>query len=440
MEKTKIVLALSVLGLVSSILAIEGYTLRPYSNKNTVGFVHPYFKSQADLFSQNQTSAQHQVRVGDDLVVDIWTTNMQRDSLQVTMSVAKFVMYSTMIHLESRDLFEWTDKVIKFWPAWGQNGKENITIGQLFSNSACVPVFPRIQLSDFAIGGPTTNLRLALETAAPTSAPNPGLNNTNPVDGCRIGQDYGYSPIAIGFIWNFLVSFIDPLGRDGVTYVQNEIVPLLSHQLDSDDQPIEFYFGMTPDSPLNARVVSRVPGQSFSHADPDYFKLIGLALTPGTVQFEGLFNPYEMAANDALVNNPYTRGFVLPAAWLYTNANSLCHLARVFSKFGLVDFGHLFATPGAIFRDTKTVFNGEDFTTFQTRTYAQSGMFKSNSEFQIGSENAFGHDGLGGSLVFTDINRLLTFSLLTSVNSDTPDYQQISPINKLLVDNINRLL
>ena len=79
-----------------------------------------------------------------DLVVDAWAGRMgpkdgrpvTEDSLFLSFSTTKGIA-STLIHmLAERGLIDYDEPVAKYWPAFGQNGKDRLTIAQMMSHQA----------------------------------------------------------------------------------------------------------------------------------------------------------------------------------------------------------------------------------------------------------------------------------------------------------------
>ncbi|MEM9444611.1 MAG: serine hydrolase domain-containing protein [Verrucomicrobiota bacterium] len=83
---------------------------------------------------------------------------MVHDSLCLWMSSSKPIGAVAMAQLWERDLFSLDDEVAKYWPEFGQNGKESITIRQLLTHTG------GFRLADQAIHCP--NMKEALEQVA----------------------------------------------------------------------------------------------------------------------------------------------------------------------------------------------------------------------------------------------------------------------------------
>lgn len=65
-------------------------------------------------------------------------------------SVTKALTALVMLTLYDRGRFSFEDPVIKYWPEFGQNGKEAITIAQIMSHRAGIPDGPQISTAQMA--------------------------------------------------------------------------------------------------------------------------------------------------------------------------------------------------------------------------------------------------------------------------------------------------
>lgn len=91
------------------------------------------------------------------LLVDAWAGKMgpqdarpvQPDTLFSSFSTTKGVA-ATALHIQAdRGLIDYDAPVAKYWPAFGKNGKERITVAQAMSHQAGLHAMPRPMLADF---------------------------------------------------------------------------------------------------------------------------------------------------------------------------------------------------------------------------------------------------------------------------------------------------
>jgi CubicO group peptidase (beta-lactamase class C family) len=109
-----------------------------------------------NLSGKVQDLVQHQISTGEQLgvqvcayrygepVVDLWAGTMgshddrpvQADSLFLSFSTTKGVAALALHMLADRGLLDYDAPVTKYWPAFGQNGKEKVTVAQAMSHQA----------------------------------------------------------------------------------------------------------------------------------------------------------------------------------------------------------------------------------------------------------------------------------------------------------------
>lgn len=416
-----------------------------FERPNALGQVHPDFLAHAERFARNQTSAQHVVKVGGCTVVDIWTRGteltpniMNNNSLTVTMSVAKFLFTVTMAHAEDNGYFEWKDKISKHWPAFAQNGKEDITIGQWASNGACFPALSLpITWDNIQNGADLTPIRLAIELSPTTSKHIAAFNYVNPADGCTPEVNYGYPAILKGWVWYFLMEKLT--GKNGIEYFQTEVAP----NLPEADTNV-FKWGMSPLDPDNARVANFIDNQqpyptTYPQVSADGAQLFATVQIPGTVLMMSTLNPVQLAGIVQLPNSPYTRNLFLPAAFGFTNARTLANIAVYFANEGKIG-NTRFIGKNAIKRATKSVFIGRDFILTSEKNQLLSGVVGTLLPYLNMGKKGFGHSGLGGSIVYVDEDRELTVSYLTNYNTNSAPRHALPFLTEDIIDSINQVL
>ena len=77
-------------------------------------------------------------------IIDIWggfsskekTKEWEQNTLANVWSTTKGVAAITLAHAYENDLIDYDEKVCEYWPEFGCNGKEEITVGMLLSHQA----------------------------------------------------------------------------------------------------------------------------------------------------------------------------------------------------------------------------------------------------------------------------------------------------------------
>jgi len=115
----------------------------------THGFVAPGFENVQKMFEQNLRSGQELqaqlcVYVGGKLMVDLWgsvTPNdgFTGDSLINAFSSSKSLTAIAMAKLVEKGFLDYDETISKYWPEFGSEGKNHITVAQLMRHEAGLP-------------------------------------------------------------------------------------------------------------------------------------------------------------------------------------------------------------------------------------------------------------------------------------------------------------
>ncbi|KAK6739124.1 hypothetical protein RB195_020912 [Necator americanus] len=148
------------------------------------------------------------------LVVDLWggyadkscNRRWNEDTITTIFSCTKSVAAICVAILVDRGLCNYGDKVVKYWPEFGQNGKEDINIQMILAHKAGLPYFePALTLADL-----TDGLRMAtiVEQEAPKFLP---------------GTRTAYHPLTYGWLVDQIFCRIDPKHRTVGQFFREEI-------------------------------------------------------------------------------------------------------------------------------------------------------------------------------------------------------------------------
>ena len=109
------------------------------------GTVAPGYEPVKEMFTDNfrkgrEESAQLCVYVGEEKVVDIWASttipSYTADTLTNVFSSTKNLTAIAMAIMQERGLIEYGAKIAEYWPEFGQNGKEEVTVADLMRHEA----------------------------------------------------------------------------------------------------------------------------------------------------------------------------------------------------------------------------------------------------------------------------------------------------------------
>lgn len=167
-------------------------------------------------------------------VVDLWGGKRdgltgepwQEDTLVLVFSTTKGLAAICIALAHSRGWLDYEQKIATYWPEFAQNGKANITVSQLLSHQAGLPVIDQT---------------LSLESLADLDGLARVLARQKPLWPAGIRQ--AYHAVSLGFYMGEIIRRVDPQHRTLGRFFQEEI----AHPLG-----LEFYIGL-PESVPNER-------------------------------------------------------------------------------------------------------------------------------------------------------------------------------------------
>lgn len=324
-------------------------------------------------------------------IVDLWggyrdseaTSPWTEDTLVLVFSTTKGVAAASMAHAQSHGLFEYDDRVVEHWPAFGEHGKDSITIRELLGHRAGVAAIGReLRPSDISNRGAFLDRLAAKE---PDWEP---------------GTRHGYHAFSLGWYESELLRRTDPAGRRLPTYLEEE----LRSPLD-----VEFYIGL-PDGVDRDRV-----------ADIEPFSLLDVVRTVGSFPPRlvlSLANPRSLStralspfdmSTPAELNDPAWRTLEIPAG------NGIGQVRDIAKLYGdLATGGETIGLDETTYEELTSKpappTGGPIDVVLKTETAYSVGFWKPFDGFSFGSPAAFGAPGAGGSFAFGDPDRKLGFA------------------------------
>ena len=292
------------------------------------------------------------------LVVDLWGGWFDREyqqpydnnTLQLVFSTTKGLVAVAAALCVQRGLLDYSALVTKYWPEYGQNGKENTTVADVLSHRAGLPV-DSVSFEDYLNW---TTMIHSLEQQRPRWPP---------------GSAHGYHALTYGWLAGELVRRVDPKRRTLGQFIQEEIADVVA---------MEFYVGL--------------PSEFESRVSPITLSLSDLQTMNETTQ-----NVY------GNFNDPRVHQAEIPAANGITNARSVARLYA--SLIGELDGGRRprllkeSILNRAITSNTPT---GEIDYIFQTPlSNFGMGFWLFDQTYPIQGSTAFGHAGNFDALLFS---------------------------------------
>ncbi len=344
------------------------------------GHCAPEFAHVRDVFQKSfddgdEVGANVAVTVDGNLVVNLWGGHRdearvmpwREDTLVCTMSVSKGITALAALILVDRGKLQLQERVAAYWPEFGQAGKEDITVQQLLSHMAALPVAERAP-NGAALGW--NELVRALEQQAPLWEP---------------GTRGIYHPTTYGHLVGELVQRVS--GRDIAEFVRDEI----AHPLGA-----EFIFGCN--AAEQARVAPPIPNPLNHHAKRNLNSDLAAEI-------------YRLLGDEprAVLLRPDFCKFVFPSASGVSNAHSLARIFAALASGGSAG-GTTLLRPETLEAATREQWFDDILITEDRYRVALGFLLNGGIAYYGPNPRAFGSAGSGGYTVFADPDRRLSFA------------------------------
>jgi CubicO group peptidase (beta-lactamase class C family) len=363
------------------------------------GHVAPGFEEVRRAFAGNfqrygELGAACSVWLRGELVVDLWggyrdrerRHPWQRDTLVPVFSTTKGISALVLALAHSRGLFDYDERICRYWPEFAQNGKESITVRQLLAHQAGLCALD-VSLNAELLADLD---RLAGVLARQRPAWTPGTRQ-------------GYHGISLGFYQNELLRRVDPKRRSIRQYFQEEIAGPLN---------LEFHYGVPANLPAErvAELQDMAVWQFFLHFRRVSWRFLAAAARKRTLTFQALRNP-RFARPSQIFAPEYAR-VELPSSNGIGEARSIARLFAIFAAGGKElklrpnTFAELVApaAPPA---------GGNFDLVLRRETNYALGFSKPSRTLPFSTNpQAFGAAGIGGSFAFADPAAQLGYAYL----------------------------
>jgi CubicO group peptidase (beta-lactamase class C family) len=367
------------------------------------GTVAEGFEPVRDAFeenfrSRNDVGAAFSAYVGDRRVADLWGGAARpgepwaEDTLVLAFSVAKGLTAFVMQLLAERGQLDIDLPVAHYWPEFARHGKGEVTVRQVLTHTAGVPLIPGYW-PWISLDKPDAYLDLRRIVKGLEDAP----LQWEP------GTDMAYHSTTYGWLLGEVVRRIT--GKTLGGYLHDEVaVPL----------GLQMWIGTPPE--VHGRVATLIPDPAY---DSDmFYEHLSPDLPGGQTAFLGRERRFGEAVLHTY-NNPSMWQAESPAANGIMDARSLARLYALLANGGELDGVRLVSEAsvaewGSLQVDQKDRYDGRDFR-------IALGFIKSSSWYRMGpTDDAFGDPGMGGAVGYADPVRRLSFAF-------TPNRMLFSP-------------
>ncbi|CAF1459091.1 unnamed protein product [Adineta steineri] len=367
-----------------------------FTDYNIVGTTAHGWEFVRDLFLENfikekDLGASIAVYYQGNPVVDLiggWFDESQtkpydNDTLQLVFSTTKGIVAMAVAICVQQGLLDYSALVTKYWPEYGQNGKENTTVADILSHRAGLPYVssPVDQYTNW------TAMIHELEEQQPLWVP---------------GTTHGYHSITYGWLAGELVRRVDPKKRSFGQFVKDEI---------TTPTQTEFHIGLPPD--MQHRVSLVVPQLDIKN-----------------ILNESMLTYFE------IWNDPKIHQAEIPNAIGMSTAWSIARLYAAFIGNVKNKFGQRLIEDEFMRRAIKsnTPANEIDLV-FQYYSVFAMGFHRYDYALPAYGPDVFGHHGAGGSIGFAAPSKNLTFAYVMNRIQTNPAII-IDPRMQLMLDQI----
>jgi len=359
--------------------------------RTIAGPVRPGFEAVREAFVENferreELGAACCVYHRGEKVVDLWGgirnqatgEPWEEDTMALVHSTTKGMAGLAMALAHSRGLYAYDERVSNYWPEFGQQGKERITIRQLLSHQAGL----------FALDErPTRSLvadpdRLAVVLARQKPAWPPGTRQA-------------YHAITLGFYESELLRRVDPGHRTLGRFFQDEIATPLG---------LDFYIRLPEEIPDSRLAPLHRSGMAAAIVHMPL--RLTLAVMNPRSRFRRALQGSELPEQSEHV---YARNQEVPAGGGVGTARALARGFGVFATGGK-ELGLREETLRELMAPAVPPARGFRDACLKVEIRLSLGFEKPGPEHPFAHPSAFGHPGTGGSLGFADPHAQVGFA------------------------------
>jgi CubicO group peptidase (beta-lactamase class C family) len=347
------------------------------------GHVKPGFEAVREAFVENFTNRNELgaaccIYYRGEKVVDLWGgirnkltgEPWEENTMVIVFSATKGLSGLAMALAHSRGLFDYDERISKYWPEFAQHGKDKITVRQLLAHQAGLFAFD--ETGDRSIIADPDRLAMVLARQKPAYEP---------------GTQQVYHGITLGYYESELLRRVDPKHRSLGQYFQEEIAAPLE---------LDFYIRLPEEIP-NTRLATL---QEANRA---------LAIFTMPIPFFLAVMSPRSAIRRALLGSTlsldkeriYARNFEVPAGGGVGTALAIARAYSVFATGGK-ELGLQEETLRQLMAPPVAPVHGFHDGALKVDVRFSLGFTKPGPKNPFGHPSSFGAPGFGGSFGFAD--------------------------------------
>ncbi|MCS7461348.1 beta-lactamase family protein [Paenibacillus doosanensis] len=292
------------------------------------------------------------------------------DTLFVIQSCSKGVV-STAVHiLAQQGKLAYDEKIAHYWPEFGTNGKENITLRQVLTHTAGIPLMPAY--ADMRLVADWQAMVCEMEKLEPIWEP---------------GSKSGYHGLTFGWILGETASRAD--GRTIAQIIQDEI-----------GKPLGIEQGLYLGAPAEAEArIAEISGEA-----------VQIASLPDDMLFKRVLPPALVPVANPEWNSPWFHAAAVPAVNIVATAQALACMYA--SLIGQGVNGRRLLGQDAIAAAAALQFEGIDEVGLAPNRLGLGYSLGQEGDAMGGRPTAFGYSGLGGMIGYADPENRLAAAVL----------------------------
>jgi CubicO group peptidase (beta-lactamase class C family) len=347
------------------------------------GFVKPGFKAVREAFVENferhnELGAACCVYHRGEKVIDLWGgirdkasgEPWEEDTMVLVFSATKGLSGLAMALANSQGLFDYDERISKYWPEFAQQGKDEITIRQLLAHQAGLFAFD--ELVDKSTIADLDRLAAVMARQKPAWEP---------------GTRQAYHALTLGFYESELLRRVDPEHRTVGQFFQDEI---------ADPLGLDFYIRLPEEIP-NSRLATLKPQNMALAFFTIPFPLLLASMNPRSEIRRALWASLFPMDEERV----YARNLEIPSGGGVGTARAI---AKAYGEFaaGGRKLGLREETLRELMAPAVPPINGFYDEALKTEVAFSLGFTKPDAGEPFGHPGSFGAPGAGGSFGFAD--------------------------------------